>query len=138
MPSLFVDVPCRTSYRRSIENAFDVEEGEMSGSPHSDRTPIRLTRRGRAVLIIFIAGVTLVSLWLTVGSGALAGGREGHPPSTRAESVVVEPGETLWDIAADADPGNDPRLVVQRILDLNGMGGDPTVRPGQELRLPAR
>ncbi|TDB93049.1 LysM domain-containing protein [Actinomadura sp. 7K534] len=138
MPSLFVDVPCRTSYRRSIENAFDVEEGEMPGSPQSDRTPIRLTRRGRAVLIIFAAAVTLVSLWLTVGTGALAGGRESHTPSTRGETVVVEPGETLWDIATDTDPGNDPRLVVQRILDLNGMGGDPTVRPGQELRLPAR
>ena len=50
----------------------------------------------------------------------------------------MEPGETLWGIATDTDPGNDPRLVVRRILDLNGMGGDPTVRPGQELRLPAR
>jgi hypothetical protein len=137
MPSLFVDVACRTSYRRSIENAFDVEEGEMPGSPQSDRTPIRLTRRGRAVLIILAAAVTLVSLWLTVGTGALAGGRESRAPSTRGEIVVVEPGETLWDIATDTDPGNDPRLVVQRILDLNGMGGDPTVRPGQELRLPA-
>ncbi|MGP4023748.1 LysM peptidoglycan-binding domain-containing protein [Actinomadura sp. 3N407] len=111
----------------------------MSGSPHSDRVPIRLTRRGRAVLVLFAAAVALVVLWLTVGSGALAGGRESHRgPSTTAETVVVEPGDTLWDIASDADPGTDPRLVVQRIIDLNGMGGDPTVRPGQEIRLPAR
>lgn len=111
----------------------------MSDSPHSDRAPIRLTRRGRAVLVTFAATVTLVSLWLTVGPGALAGGRASHHgPSGPAETVVVEPGDTLWDIATDADPGADPRRVVQRIIDLNGLGGNPTVQPGQELRLPAR
>lgn len=51
--------------------------------------------------------------------------------------MTVEPGETLWDIASAADPDTDPRLVVQRIIDLNGLAGDPTVHPGQELRLPA-
>ncbi|WP_165966823.1 LysM domain-containing protein [Actinomadura sp. 7K507] len=111
----------------------------MSGSPHSDRIPIRLTRRGRVVLVLFAATVTLVSLWLTVGPGALAGGGESHHAGAApARTVVVEPGDTLWGIAVDADPGADPRVVVQRILDLNSMGGDPTVRPGQELRLPSR
>ncbi|WP_243717589.1 LysM peptidoglycan-binding domain-containing protein [Actinomadura darangshiensis] len=109
----------------------------MSGSPQSDRPPIRLTRRGRAVLVGFAAMVTLVLLWLTVGPGAFAGAREGHTPSRPAKTVVVEPGDTLWDIAFTADPRTDPRLVVQRIIDLNGLGGDPTVHPGQELRLPA-
>ncbi|WP_158581683.1 LysM peptidoglycan-binding domain-containing protein [Actinomadura spongiicola] len=111
----------------------------MSGSPRSDPAPIRLTRRGRAVVICFAATVTLVSLWLNVGPGALAGGRDSRDtPSRATRTVVVEPGDTLWDFAADADPDTDPRLVVQRIIDLNGLGGDPTVVPGQELRLPAR
>lgn len=110
----------------------------MSGSPHSDRPPIRLTRRGRAVLVCFAAAVVLVSLWLAVGPGALAGGRDSRNPSPPGETVVVQSGDTLWGIASEADPGTDPRLVVQRIIDLNGMGGDPTVRPGRELRLPAR
>ncbi|WP_165959029.1 LysM domain-containing protein [Actinomadura sp. KC345] len=111
----------------------------MSGSPQSDRSPIRLTRRGRAVVILFAATITLVALWLTVGPGALAGGEESHRgDAAPARTVVVEPGDTLWEIAADAEPGADPRRIVQRIIDLNGMGGDPTVRPGQELRLPAR
>ncbi|WUI01824.1 LysM peptidoglycan-binding domain-containing protein [Spirillospora sp. NBC_00431] len=83
--------------------------------------------------------MTLVFLWLTVGPGALAGGRETHSdPSKPSRTVIVEPGDTLWNIAADAEPGTDPRLVVRRIIDLNDMGGDPTVQPGQELRLPAR
>ncbi|MER7543848.1 LysM peptidoglycan-binding domain-containing protein [Spirillospora sp. NPDC127506] len=110
----------------------------MSGSPHSDRPPIRLTRRGRAVLVGFAAAVTLAGLWLTAGPGAFAGSRDGgRGPSGPARTVVVEPGDTLWGIASSADPGADPRLTVQRILDLNGLNGDPTVRPGQEIRLPA-
>ncbi|GAA4242810.1 hypothetical protein GCM10022254_77250 [Actinomadura meridiana] len=110
----------------------------MPGSPHSDRAPIRLTRRGRAVLVGFAATATLMSLWLTVGPGAFAGDRETHRiPAHPARTVIVGPGDTLWDIAAGAEPGADPRRVVQRILDLNGLGGDPTVQPGQELRLPA-
>ncbi|MFI0485125.1 LysM peptidoglycan-binding domain-containing protein [Actinomadura sp. 9N215] len=111
----------------------------MPGSPQSDRAPIRLTRRGRAVLVLFAATVTLVGLWLSVGPGASAGGRETRTdPSGPSRTVVVEPGDTLWNLAADADPGADPRVVVQRIIDLNGLGGDPTVQPGQEIRLPAR
>ncbi|MFA1545835.1 LysM peptidoglycan-binding domain-containing protein [Actinomadura chokoriensis] len=110
----------------------------MPGSPHSDRPPIRLTRRGRAVLVAFAATLTLVALWLTVGPGAFAGSAEGHDdPARPARTVVVEPGETLWGIASAADPGADPRRTVQRIMDLNGLGGDPTVRPGQEILLPA-
>ncbi|MFA1544385.1 LysM peptidoglycan-binding domain-containing protein [Actinomadura monticuli] len=110
----------------------------MSGSPHSDRPPIRLTRRGRVVLVAFTAAVTLVGLWLTVGPGAFAGSGGGRDGTDRpARTVVVEPGETLWVIASAADPGADPRRTVQRIMDLNGLGGDPTLRPGQEIRLPA-
>ncbi|NDU76532.1 LysM peptidoglycan-binding domain-containing protein [Actinomadura sp. DSM 109109] len=112
--------------------------GEMPGSPHSDHPPIRLTRRGRAVLIAFAATVTLILLWLTEGPGAFAGSRESRGgPARPAETVVVDPGETLWDIASAADPGGDPRPEVQRIIDLNGLAGDPTVHPGQELRLPS-
>ena len=111
----------------------------MSGSPRDERIPIRLTRRGRAVVVLFVATVTLVALWLTVGPGALAGGGESRGGNAApARTVVVEPGDTLWGIAADADPAADPRRIVQRIIDLNGMGGDPTVRPGRELRLPVR
>ncbi|CNF43161.1 LysM domain [Mycobacterium tuberculosis] len=109
----------------------------MSGSPHGDRAPIRLTRRGRAVLVGSAATVTLVALWLSAGPGAFAGDRGHGGPSRPARTVVVGPGDTLWGIAAAADPGTDPRRTVQRIMDLNGLGGDPVVRPGQEIRLPA-
>lgn len=116
-------------------------DGDGYGYGYGERVPVRLTRRGRAVLVGFAATVTLVGLWLTVGPGAFAGdgtgggGSGGAPGPVR--TVVVGPGDTLWGIASAADPGADPRGVVQRIIDLNGLGGEPAVRPGQELRLPA-
>ncbi|WP_242886975.1 LysM peptidoglycan-binding domain-containing protein [Actinomadura litoris] len=109
----------------------------MSGSPH-EHVPIRLTRRGRVVVVTGAALLTLLALWLARGPGALAGGHEDGGPSGPGETVVVEPGETLWEIATAAEPRSDPRIVVQRIIDLNGLGGDPTVQPGQHIRLPAR
>ena len=110
----------------------------MPYSPHNDRSSIRLTRRGRVVVVAFAATVALISFWLTVGTDAVAGGREERAPSRPGQTVVVQPGDTLWKIAVEADPETDTRLVVQRIIDLNGLGDDPTVRPGQEIRLPAR
>ncbi|GAA3230031.1 LysM peptidoglycan-binding domain-containing protein [Actinocorallia longicatena] len=92
------------------------------------REPIRLTRRGRIVVVAFAA---LAVLGLGVGGrAAFAGG-----PSSARESVVVEPGDTLWDIAVAAEPRKDPRLVVARIVDLNHLSG-VVVEPGQRLVLP--
>ncbi|MFB4301889.1 LysM peptidoglycan-binding domain-containing protein [Actinomadura sp. NTSP31] len=109
----------------------------MPVSSSGERAPLRLTRRGRAVLVAFAAACTLAALWLDGGSGAFAGGRaQHHRPSGHVRSTVVEPGDTLWRIATDCDPGADPRVTVQRIIDLNGLGGDPTVQPGQQLVLP--
>ncbi|GAA2413553.1 hypothetical protein GCM10010191_24170 [Actinomadura vinacea] len=118
--------------------------GSLNGR-HSGRKatepPLRLTRRGRAVLIGFIAAVLLVLFWLTAALGANAGGAGGGAPpegaSGRGETVVVEPGETLWDIARRDDPEGDPRVTVRRIADLNGLS-DAIVQPGQHLRMPAR
>ncbi|WP_131738073.1 LysM peptidoglycan-binding domain-containing protein [Actinomadura roseirufa] len=112
----------------------------MSGSPRTGHAPPRLTRRGRAVLISFAAALTLMALWLSGGPGALAGGRDGGREGVpdRRRTVVVGPGDTLWEIASAATPGSDPRRAVQRIIDLNGLGGDPVVRPGQELIVPSR
>ncbi|MGI5164156.1 LysM peptidoglycan-binding domain-containing protein [Spirillospora sp. CA-253888] len=101
--------------------------------------PVRLTRRGRVVLVAFAAIVLLVLFWLTMGPGAGAQDR-GTPPGSgghRVEYVVVEPGQTLWEIAVRVSGDGDPRLTVQRIIDLNGLPG-PIVQPGQRLRMPAR
>jgi hypothetical protein len=96
---------------------------------------LRLTRRGRlvaAAATLLIAVLTLVGVASRVGSLS-----ESAPvPASAPAQVVVAPGETLWSIATRVAPERDPRTVVARIRDLNGMStGD--VRAGQTLLLRA-
>ena len=104
------------------------------------RTRTRLTRRGRIVVAALItAGVVLVAAlaWLAGTTRAQAAG-SGPPASAvyhSLRSVVVQPGESLWAIAEQADPAGDPRSVMQEIIDLNALHGT-SVQPGQRLWLP--
>lgn len=110
--------------------------------PPNRSAGLRLTRRGRVVLIVTVALALLGGLWLTAGRGALAGaaGDKAGPASASAsarESVVVGHHDTLWEIASRARPDVDPRITVRRIIDLNSLPG-PIVQPGQRLLLPGR
>jgi len=104
------------------------------------RTRTRLTRRGRIVVAALItAGVVLVAAlaWLAGTTRAQAAG-SGPPASAvyhSLRSVVVQPGESLWAIAEQADPAGDPRSVMQEIIDINALRGT-SVQPGQRLWLP--
>jgi hypothetical protein len=49
--------------------------------------------------------------------------------------IVVRPGQTLWSIASAAEPGADPRDVVQEIMTANAMS-DTTISAGQLLWVP--
>ncbi len=57
----------------------------------------------------------------------------GTPPEYQV--VVVQPGDTLWSIAAAHYPAADPRERVEAIEELNGLGG-PQISPGETLALP--
>jgi nucleoid-associated protein YgaU len=94
--------------------------------------PVRLTHRGRLVLALalaLVAGLAVLGLGLG-GASAVRG--TGGPVTT---TVVVQPGETLWQIAQRVAPGADPRLTVDRLQRLNGLDGALVV-PGQELVVP--
>jgi len=52
-------------------------------------------------------------------------------------SVVVQPGETLWDVASRAEPQADPRTAVADLEQRNRLR-TVVVHPGQRLSLPAR
>lgn len=97
---------------------------------------IRLTRRGR--LLATLTGAALVLLCLTlvpaVASG-VASAFTGTPPM-QTTTVTVQPGQTLWQVAATADPGGDTAAVVARIADANGLTSAADVRPGQRLVVP--
>lgn len=93
--------------------------------------PLRLTRRGRALLL----AVALV-LALLVGGAAVAATDDGPPPRSDLPTVVVQEGDTLWRIAAQHAPDRDPVATMIEIRRLNGLRGSK-IEVGQELVLPA-
>lgn len=100
--------------------------------------PLRLTRRGRVVLIglpFLVLTALLLSLAGFLLSPAKASDSAGDLTVTPTVSVVVQPGSSLWGIAAAAAPERDPRDVVTEIVQLNNLAGG-TVVPGQLLFVP--
>jgi LysM repeat protein len=95
------------------------------------RPPLRLTRRGRAVVLgFFIVMASIASaILLTTAS------RAEQPRSGPAPSVVVQPDDTLWSIATRTAPRRDPFAAVAEIRKINGLEGY-VVHPGQTLELP--
>jgi nucleoid-associated protein YgaU len=100
---------------------------------------LRLTRRGRLARSIALAAV-LVLLVISVadvvgGGSARASSSEVSTPVSTL-SVVVEPGDSLWSIAERTAPSTDPREVVGRIRDLNGLRSN-LIQPGEVLLVPS-
>ena len=119
--------------RRETPAAPSARSGRPRDTPVA---PLRLTRRGRVV------AATAAALLVTVVSLLLAGVAQAtnDGPSSRAArqnlvQVVVHPGQSLWSVAESADPEQDPRAVIQQIIDLNSLNGD-TVFAGQQLWVP--
>lgn len=68
--------------------------------------------------------------------GGLSAGMGSEPPRQTAV-VAVAPGETLWDVASKYAPDSDPRAVVRRIEELNGVTADG-VSAGSALTVPVQ
>ena len=77
--------------------------------------------------------------WVLV-TGALVGAslalaRVAAGATAPVERMVVQPGDSLWSIAAARYPSDDPRERVDAIERLNGLSG-PTIVVGESLLLP--
>lgn len=101
--------------------------------------PLRLTRRGRVVVGALVVAV-IAAIALVIGLAAAGGAQAANHGQPRAgyqgmHEIVVRPGQTLWSIASAAEPGADPRDVVQQIMTANAMTGT-TIRAGQLLWVP--
>jgi hypothetical protein len=104
--------------------------------PETANPPLRLTRRGRVVVAV-AAALVLAALSLVIASAAQA---TNHPVSSGAAQrglaqVTVHPGQSLWSVAESADPAADTRVVIQQIIELNGLTGN-VVFAGQRLWVP--
>ncbi|WP_183094367.1 LysM peptidoglycan-binding domain-containing protein [Nocardioides stalactiti] len=98
------------------------------------KSSMRLTRRGR--LVVFAFGVLVafaLGVWFAAGSVATQ-----EAGVEQVEVVTVAPGETLWDIAADAvavTGEGDVAGMVARIEQMNDLESS-MLFAGQELRVP--
>jgi hypothetical protein len=109
---------------------------DQATRPETANPPLRLTRRGRVVVAV-AAALVLAALSLVIASAAQA---TNHPVSSRAAQqglaqVTVHPGQSLWSVAESADPAADTRVVIQQIIELNGLTGN-VVFSGQRLWVP--
>jgi LysM domain len=98
----------------------------------ADTPPLRLTQRGRLVVVLAVLGLAYGAMTM-MSAPAASTGQVRH---VRAQTVVVNPGETLWDIAKSVAPGSDPRAVVADIVDLNALADPGAIRVGQPLDIP--
>jgi LysM repeat protein len=81
--------------------------------------PLRLTRRGRAVvlgLLVVLASLASAVLFSTAS-------RAEQSPAGPPPTIVVQTGDTLWDIAARSMPRRDGQAAVDELRRLNGLSG---------------
>ena len=92
----------------------------------------RLAAAALALVVVVVAGKAGVALG---GSPPLAVSERRPTISTpvAVRTVVVRPGDTLWAIAERAEPGEDPRPLVDELS--AARNGAPLV-PGESIRLP--
>jgi len=91
---------------------------------------LRLTRRGRVVLVVLPAVLALSSAFV----GVSAPFAQADTAGARA-SVVVADGDTLWTIAERLAPAADPRDTVAQLERANGLSG-AQVAAGARLVIP--
>ncbi|MFD1721525.1 LysM peptidoglycan-binding domain-containing protein [Amnibacterium endophyticum] len=104
-----------------------------SATPPTPTPRLRLTRRGRFVLVVMPALLAVSGATLAV-SGTPAAEAAARPVAVR--TVVVGSGDTLWSIAERIEPSRDPRQVVAELRAANRLSS-AMVPAGAELRLPA-
>jgi LysM repeat protein len=85
------------------------------------------------VVVVALLLAMLFALLTAFGPHSAATGEAGTPVPTR--TVEVRPGDTLWEIAADAAPPGQVRDMVQQIRELNALTGSG-LTVGQEIAVP--
>ena len=92
--------------------------------------PLRSSRRirpaGRLTAVMLLTLAVSLSLAVVAHGGSSAENR----------TMVVQPGDTLWSIAALRYPSDDVRARVDEIERVNGLSS-PAIEAGETLKLPA-
>ena len=145
--AVFVEVPTRTrpARRKAAEQGCahpgPVDFGRAAEPRWFERAlrrraPGRATacRPGRDGEWIWLGAAAAFTFLFVMLVGLVGPATGGSVPTTTAV-VQVRAGDTLWSLAGRFAPDSDPRVVVQRIAELNGLDG-LTADTGQSLVVP--
>jgi len=100
----------------------------------SARSTVRLTRRGRVVVVVAALLVAFAIGVFVTAAGSVATQEPGTPEPTRI--VQVHSGDTLWGIASELASDGDVRAMMERIERLNALDS-AVLQSGQRLVVPA-
>jgi LysM repeat protein len=93
---------------------------------HPMRSGRRIRPEGRLLVVLLLALAVSLSLAVVAHGGT----------APVYSTVVVQPGDTVWSIAAEHYPSDDIRARVADIERANGLAS-PLIEAGKTLRLPA-
>jgi hypothetical protein len=109
--------------------AFDSSRLERVARP-----TVRLTRRGRVVVVLAALLVAFAIGVFVTAAGSVATQQPGTPEPTQI--VQVGTGDTLWDIASGLADDGDVRGMMEEIKHLNALDS-ADLQAGQRLVVPA-
>ena len=116
-----------TAPHQSVTDAGQLSS--RSGTPK-----LRLTARGRRVFTGLAALPLVVVAVAFALNGGMATASTGLSTSP-LETVTVEAGQSLWQLAEEIAPEADPRDVIDEVISFNNLSS-VEIQPGQQLDIP--
>jgi hypothetical protein len=102
----------------------------MNAQTLNAQTRVRLTPRGRLVVVLFLlAAALLVFSW---GRASATGSA---PRTSVVTETTVAPGESLWAVSQRVWPGSDPRDGVRALTEANHLSEGSVLQAGTTLQL---
>ncbi|MGB9373354.1 MAG: hypothetical protein WCA82_04230 [Jiangellales bacterium] len=92
--------------------------------------PVRLTRRG--VVASWVVAVMSIAI---AAFGLVQGLQPSAPAVVGSQSVVVQPGQSLWEVAQAVNPDVDPRVTLAAIRSETALDTSVLV-PGSTVTVP--
>lgn len=125
----------KTPAKSTVSNHLHAVSATQSGRKIVGTRTV-LTQRGRVVLGLFTTTIVLSVLAFIFAAFAPNAAASTQTTQVEVQTIVVQPSQTLWQIASDLDPTADPREMIDRILDLNSLSNSDQIHAGQALVVP--
>ena len=121
--------PSRAAERRPKLGPVGTPHRVRVVAPRPAPAPVHLTRRG--VVASWVVAAVSIAI---AAFGFVQGLQPSSPSVVGSQSVVVQPGQTLWEVAKAVNPGVDPRVTLAAIDDMQP--GGSALGPGARVSVP--